>query len=250
MKIYLVQLLLMFSISLISQNKKQDNLIIENYLKSLNALASDDFTDNFPIYSYNSGEVHYSPDKEFKVFTIQGEGCGASCSKIYVSYLYLKSGKIIELDDKFAAIKKIYPIKKGKYLIIDEDVQGGTSGGYTYSLQVFELLKNTINFIPFTNVNDERLKYHFDEEMKKLSVFSPWWYSTEASIEYDIIKCLIHYKFIDIERYSDKFKEIIGIDKIPADSDEALIVTGEFKLKNQVISDFNENYKIIKAEEE
>jgi hypothetical protein len=73
---------------------------------------------NTDIYD---GKVYYSSDTFFKIFVIEGEGCGANCGTFWVSYLHLKnaSGRIFpDLDIK--PISEIVIMPDGKYLIFQE----------------------------------------------------------------------------------------------------------------------------------
>lgn len=94
-------------------------------------------------FNLQEGSVKYAPDSTFKIFVIEGDDCGASCSNFYYSFIhYVYSGKEIALKADFTDIDTIYKLEKNKYLILQSSSEHPVGPVYNYC--------KTANLISFT----------------------------------------------------------------------------------------------------
>ncbi|HYD92259.1 MAG TPA: hypothetical protein VEA37_12320, partial [Flavobacterium sp.] len=80
---------------IIGFSSENDSLIIDRYLKKLNAEFTESYGDvEYAGYlgGYHEGHVTYAPDNSFKIFVFDGESCGAHCSSMYYSIIQYASG--------------------------------------------------------------------------------------------------------------------------------------------------------------
>lgn len=233
---------------------KYDDIIIQRGLDKLNGeMALDYFDEENKISGsinggYNEGKVHYSPDGLFKIFVFAGEGCGAHCSSIFVSYVQFASGAVSD-DVGFADILSLEKYDKDTYISIDSSWSGGTIGGNTLSLSLFSIDNNSLTFHPliYAAEAEPALQRFVDYQQAQFSIFSPWWASDLGKIEYDSALHKVNYSYMDSGSYPESLAKYIPEDKLHFKSDEGLLVTGEFTIENGELTDFKEAYKIEKV---
>jgi hypothetical protein len=84
-------------------------------------------------FNLQDGSVKYAPDSTFKIFVIEGDDCGASCSNFYYSFIhYIYSGKEIAMPADFTDIDTIYELEKNKYLILKSSSEHPVGPVYNY----------------------------------------------------------------------------------------------------------------------
>lgn len=163
-----------------------DARIIKNYIHSLNVemvmdtsivgieilegkKPTPEFIDSLIGESregYRDGNVCYSPDKKFKIFTITGESCGMHCNCFYQAYLHFNSSKKgIVLASGFFPVDAIYKLNDGKYLIIQKASTCGGTVFYNYKRATLISFKKSkvvyhpfVYGIPFSTINKNTIE--------------------------------------------------------------------------------------------
>lgn len=111
----------------------QDSTILSNYSYDLIRYYEEDSTatkvqlDSLWQLEYAqktgfaNSAVWYAPDKKFKIFVIELEGCGAYCNSEWYSWIhYLNGKKEVIRKAGFHVIDTIVKLAKNEYLIIDQ----------------------------------------------------------------------------------------------------------------------------------
>ena len=84
-------------------------------------------------FNLQVGFVKYAPDSTFKIFVIEGDDCGASCSNFYYSFIhYIFDKKEIALPADFTDIDTICKLEKNKYLILQSSSEHPVGPVYNY----------------------------------------------------------------------------------------------------------------------
>jgi len=108
-----------------------DSLILENYkfeikkgyIEGSDGMTKDEVDSIFSELPANfaDSKVAYSPDKSFKIFTIEVEECGAYCNSEWYSWIHfnLNSNETV-VKVEFKTIDTIFKLPDNKYLIIDK----------------------------------------------------------------------------------------------------------------------------------
>jgi len=131
------------SLKKLHKNKAEDSLLLIQYRqKILNEIFEFDSLmteEEKQLYleetnfNLQKGSVKYAPDSTFKIFIIEGDDCGASCSNFYYSFIhYIFYKKEIALPSNFTDIDTICKLEKNKYLILQSSSEHPVGPVYNY----------------------------------------------------------------------------------------------------------------------
>lgn len=185
------------------------------------------------------GGIHQSPDKYFKILTLNGESCGAYCNPFWESLIILSDDTKIS-SDSFTLIENIYLMTDGKYLVIQQEYSRPASvfTYSTYSAILIGFEDNEIAYYPF--------KYNYSKynDISNDSIYNP---SGKLSLNQE--------HFIDKEqwlKYDINSKELryqYGTDlNYCCNIDSAYIYTGKFKYVDGEFRHTKETKEYIKIE--
>lgn len=250
MRVLIVIFTFITSLTSSSQKKKivtdEDVTIVLNYMNTLNDGAKKS-NERSPS-KYTDWTVNNSPDDLFKIFIIGGKARGnPNWPQIFQGYIHFKSGKKIDIGNKFSYVKDIYLISKNQYLVIDENIDVFENG--TLSFQIVEISDDNIHSIKLYSTTDKRFEHHTDSGQKRFTVNVTR--DGLAQLSYNPLDKKIAYQYTDygglLELYY--FNDIlVNMPPLPAFHDEPILVTGSFKIIDGDVKDFNEQYKKLPKE--
>jgi hypothetical protein len=230
---------------------KNDSLIIARYIDKLNA----DFTEideegraDYMNSRYNDGYATYAPDNSFKIFVMEGEGCGGNCSGMYYAVIQYASGKV-QQDVAFSKIMSLTQNPQTKVAgIIDYNWGGGYAGGYSLNLSLFTTAGDSLTFKPvFTDYEalPVPLRSMSDQDGGLSINKRSWAGDTDFDLQYDAVSGKVSYTYPYGAMYGEDFKDYIPENVRPNNDNEAVQVTGSFILKNGAVTNFKEGYKKV-----
>lgn len=113
-------------------------------------------------FNLQDGSVKYAPDSTFKIFVIEGDDCGASCSNFYYSFIhYFYLGKEIVIPADFTDIDTIYELEKNKYLILQSSSEHPVGPVYNYckSADLVSFTADSVYYQPIFYKGNSALKF-------------------------------------------------------------------------------------------
>lgn len=183
--------------------------------------------------------IHQSPDKYFKILTLNGESCGAYCNSFWESEIIFSNGIKINADS-FTEIENIYLMPDGKYLVLQQEYSRPASV-FTVSTSSAILLgfeNNKINYFPFKYNYPKYNEISNDSNYNpsgKLSLHQEHFINKEQWLKYDVQSKKLRYQYGTDLNYC-------------CNIDSAYIYTGEFEYINGKFKHLKETKEYIKTE--
>jgi hypothetical protein len=168
-----------------ARERKSDNRIIEKYIDQANKeiviedLDKEERSDKALIDSliresntrYTEGRVTYSPDKKFRIFVIDGEGCGGTCTCFHDAFFYVAGSKIKQyLNEETLPVDAIFKLEDGKYLVLEKDHTCGGNVRYDYKKAILISFKNNKIIFHQFNYADPRYPSSINNKGMELSL--------------------------------------------------------------------------------
>lgn len=221
----------------IYKTEENDSVLLAKFIRQMefemvNWEEQDSFTTQEAIdsvlgtwqVSYLDGKVYQPDDGAFKIYTVEGEGCGAYCNPFWESFVKMKSGKYI-FDMPFTNITAIHILTDGKYLLIEETYTR-PAGFYTtsnFTVVLFSVNKDSITFHP-VQYNYPYWGENIDEytTIGSLSFFQPHYLDAEQYMYFDTTTYRLYYQYADDPALSNGFN----------DTAKAEVFTGYFEYIN------------------
>lgn len=220
-----------------------DSLIASEKADSLDELANE-LTGSI---GWEYGEVVYSPDNVFKIFTIAGNSGGSSKS-MYYSFIHIHDTTVLNMSWEYSILDSIVKVSDSTYVIIDYSYPGYIYGSTTYNFRLLKLQRDTlmpisIDYSEYDLLDGDDYKY-FDDYFSISSLYGleDWSYMKYTRQSNTIqFQYAISYFVADVY---DKIPE----DYLPLDENEALVVSGEIDLNQGYPKLQNQTFKKIKMD--
>jgi hypothetical protein len=238
------------------QLSAEDSLQILQYAKQLNRQLATSEEDN-KVYTdevidsilsinrmgFGGGKVHYAPDSAFKIYIIDGNGGGPYGNEIYESYLHLKNGKRLDLDDDFGPVTGIYKTGPFTYLVIQHYWSRSASSHSEayYTLTQLSVEKDSIQYHAIICTDKWPIYYSYNND-KNFTIYTYHNYENAENtyMRYDPKTNKLSYSFIIGQGQANG-----NYDHLFKKENQVLQVTGSCVVKNGLLQFAGEKLKIV-----
>jgi hypothetical protein len=153
------------------RNSKEDSLLLIQYRQKIikeifeldSSITEEEMQKFLEETNFNlqDGLVKYAPDSTFKIFVIEGDDCGASCSNFYYSFIhFIFEKKEIALPSDFTDIDTIFKLEKNKYLILQSSSEHPVGPVYNYckTADLISITADSVFYHPILHKGDSTFK--------------------------------------------------------------------------------------------